>query len=47
VVDAENDNCDKHRQRFQYIKHPLVLEWVSFNPQSELNETINTADLGT
>jgi hypothetical protein len=45
VVDAENDNCDKHRQRFQYIKHPLVHEWVSVNPQSELNETINTANL--
>jgi hypothetical protein len=46
VVEAENDNCDKHRQRFQDIEHPLVLEWVSFNPQGELNETVNTANLG-
>lgn len=45
MVDAEHDNCHEHRRGFHDIEHPLMLEWVSLNPKSKLNEAINAANL--
>lgn len=44
MVDAEHYNCHEHRRGFHDIEHPLMLEWVTVNPQGKLNEAINAAN---